>query len=217
MTDINKIADKIQKLLNLSSNNPYEGEAQAALLKAQKLMAQYNIEMSQLDPTAKAVEYSLEQTKVKANPRNNILGNIIANSFSCKGILFDGKWAFFGRKDNAIAAASAMKFMHKTMEAGMRRICREHGLETTQAGACVYYNPYANGFLTGLKEATDAQCKALAIVLTQDVKDEFNKKFPKTNQYRGKGMQYQHDAHAYAEGKADGRNAMNRRSLEAGA
>lgn len=44
MTDLNKIADKIQKLLSLAGNNPSQEEAQAALLKAQKLMAQYNID-----------------------------------------------------------------------------------------------------------------------------------------------------------------------------
>ena len=48
MTDMNKIADKIQKLLNLAGNNPNEEEAQAALLKAQKLMAQYNVDLESL-------------------------------------------------------------------------------------------------------------------------------------------------------------------------
>lgn len=39
MTDMNKIAEKVQKLLNLAGNNPNQEEAQAALLKAQALMA----------------------------------------------------------------------------------------------------------------------------------------------------------------------------------
>lgn len=45
MTDTKKakIADKIQKLLALAGNNPSEEEAQAALLKAQELMAEYII------------------------------------------------------------------------------------------------------------------------------------------------------------------------------
>ena len=81
MTDMNKIADKIQKLLNLDGNNPNEEEAQAALLKAQALMAQYNVDMESLGQEEK-IKYSLEITKVKANPRDNQLQVIIANAFA---------------------------------------------------------------------------------------------------------------------------------------
>lgn len=41
--------DKIQKLLNLASNNPSEEEAQAAMLRAKELMLQYCIEEDDLD------------------------------------------------------------------------------------------------------------------------------------------------------------------------
>jgi hypothetical protein len=129
MTDMNKIAEKIQHLLNKTvANGASEEEAKSALLMAQKLMAKYNIELEQ-QTGSKDFKCSLEETKVKPNPRNNSLGNIIANSFAVKGIIYGGKWAFFGREANAKAAAECLKFIHRTMEAGMRRICREHGLE----------------------------------------------------------------------------------------
>lgn len=216
MTDMNKIAEKIQHLLNKTvENGASEAEAQSALLMAQKLMAKYNIELEQ-QTGSKDFKCSLEETKVKPNPRNNALGNIIANSFAVKGIIYGGKWAFFGREANAKAAAEALKFIHRTMEAGMRRICREHGLETTQKGAAYWYNPYALGFINGLKEAMAAQTTALAIVVPEDVNNKFNEKFPKLNQYRGKGMQYHHDRDAYAQGQRDGRSAMDKRSLPQG-
>ena len=41
MTEKN-IISKIEKLLALAGNNPYEDEAQAAMLKAQQLMAENN-------------------------------------------------------------------------------------------------------------------------------------------------------------------------------
>lgn len=41
------IISKIEKLLALAGNNPSETEAQAAMLKAQQLMAQHNLDMSQ--------------------------------------------------------------------------------------------------------------------------------------------------------------------------
>lgn len=216
MTNMNAIANKIQHLLSKTvENGATEAEAQAALLMAQKLMAKYNIELEQ-QTGSKDFKCSLEETKVKPNPRNNSLGNIIANSFAVKGIIYDGKWAFFGREANAKAAAEALKFIHKTLEAGIRRVCAEHGLKSSERGAAFYYNAYALGFIRGLQEAMAAQTKALCVVVPEDVNNKFNEKFPKLNQYRGKGMQYHHDQDAYAQGQRDGRSAMDRRSLQQG-
>lgn len=216
MTDMNAIANKIQHLLNKTvENGATEAEAQAALLMAQKLMAKYNIELEQ-QTGSKDFKCSLEETKVKPNPRNNSLGNIIANSFAVKGIIYGGKWAFFGREANAKAAAEALKFIHKTLEAGIRRVCADHGLKSSERGAAFYYNAYALGFIRGLQEAMAAQTKALCVVVPEDVNNKFSEKFPKLNQYRGKGMQYHHDQDAYAQGQRDGRSAMDRRSLQQG-
>ena len=216
MTDMNSIANKIQNLLNKTvENGASEAEAKSALLMAQKMMAKYNIELEQLTGS-KDFQCSLEETKVKPNPRNNALGNIIANSFAVKGIIYGGKWAFFGREANAKAAASALAFVHKTLEAGIRRVCREHGLESSQRGAAQYYNAYSLGFINGLKEAMAAQTTALCVVVPEDVNNKFNERFPKLNTYRGKGMQYHHDRDAYAQGQRDGRSAMDRRSLQQG-
>lgn len=216
MTDMNAIANKIQQLLNKTvENGASEAEAKTALLMAQKLMAKYNIELEQ-QTGSKDFKCSLEETKVKPNPRNNALGNIIANSFAVKGIIYGGKWAFFGREANAKAAAEALKFIHNTLEAGIRRVCSEHGLKSSERGAAFYYNAYALGFIRGLQEAMAAQTKALCVVVPEDVNNKFNEKFPKLNQYRGKGMQYHHDQDAYAQGQRDGRSAMDRRSLQQG-
>lgn len=216
MTDMNAIANKIQNLLNKTvENGATEEEAQSALLLAQKLMAKYNIELEQ-HTGSKEFQCSLEETKVKPNPRNNSLGNIIANSFAVKGIIYGGKWAFFGREANAKAAASALTFIHKTLEAGIRRVCAEHGLKSSERGAAYYYNAYALGFLNGLKEAMAAQTKALCIVVPEDVNNKFKEKFPRLNTYHAKGMQYHHDRDAYAQGQRDGRSAMDNRSLPQG-
>ena len=216
MTDMNKMAEKIQNLLNKTiENGASEAEAKNALLMAQKLMAKYNIELSQLSGD-KELKYSLEQTKVKPNPRNNRLGNIIANSFAVKGVLCSGRWCFFGREADAKAAASAMTYINKVLEAGIRRICQEHGLKSSERGAAEYYNPYSLGFISGLGEAMAEQTKALCIVTPEDVKQKFGEKFPSLEKYRSKGMQYSElDLDAYEKGHRDGKSAMDKRSLEA--
>lgn len=219
MTDMNKIADKIQKLLNLAGNNPNEEEAQAALLKAQKLMAQYNVDLESLGNGKKELKCSLELTKVKANPRDNQVYIIIANAFACKPIISCSRHLmFFGREDNAKAAKSCMEFIHKTLERGIRRICREYGLESSERGASAIYNGYAKGFIEGLRDTVGAQTVALAVVVPEDVKEAFAKKFPSLKSYRGKGASWDPSYQdAYHQGKQDGRSAMNKRSLQEGA
>ena len=215
--NMERIADKIQKLLNLAGNNPSEEEAKAALLKAQKLMAEYNLSQEDLNGGEK-ISYSLELCKLRVNPRSKVTSVIIANAFACKVIIHDNHLCFFGREDNAKAAKSSMEFIHKTMERGMNAECRKHGLTgTAQAGASLIYNAYAKGFIEGLKQAVDAQCVALAVVVPPDVKDEFSKKFPKLKTVGSRmvsGGQYRD---SYIKGQQDGRSAMGKRSLEAGA
>ena len=157
MTDMNKIADKIQKLLDkTTANGCTEAEAQAALLMAQKLMAKYSIEANELNVGEK-IEYCLEPCKVRINPRSKSMCMIMANSFAVRAIISGNKICYFGYSANVAAAKSALEFAHKVMERGMNKACRDQGLTgTEQAGASLIYNAYARGFLTALKEAMDA-------------------------------------------------------------
>ena len=213
--DLNKLADKIQHLLDKTvANGATEAEAKSALLMAQKLMAKYNIAEGDLSGTEEKITYSLEACKVKLNPRSKWMSGIIADSFGVRGIFFNNKIHFFGRSANAMAAKSALEFAHKVMERGMAKACQSHGLKSSQAGASLIYNAYAAGFLRGLKEALDAQTVALAVVVPEDVNQKFKERFPNTrtasiNMRRGA---YEAD---YQQGRTDGSQAMGRRSLEA--
>lgn len=211
---MNQIADKIQKLLNLAGNNPSEAEAQAALLKAQALMAKYNIDKESLS-AEEAISYDLIQTKVKSHKFNNQLGQILGNSFACRVIIFDSKVSFFGRSDNAKAAASAMEFAFKVMKKGGDKATRDNGYTPGREGAAHFYNSYVLGFLDGLKTTLDAQTVALAIVVPKDVHDEFNKKFPRTRPVKSTGTKAAFGRAAYEAGKRDGSSVMGKRSLNA--
>ena len=216
MTDLNKIADKIQHLLDKTvANGATEAEAEQALLMAQKLMAKYNIEEGSLGSGDK-VEYSLEPCKVRVNPRSKWMCMIIANSFAVKAIISGNRICYFGRKMNAVAAKSALEFAHKVMEHGMTEACRRHGLSgTEQAGASMIYNAYAQGFINGLKEALDAQTVALAVVVPEDVKQKFAERFPNLRKGRSSTMRSGSYADEYRQGRQDGSQAMNKRSIEA--
>lgn len=209
---LNKIADKIQKLLALAGNNPSEQEAKEALLKAQELMAQYNVDMENL-PNGKAIRYELITTKVKAHKWNNTLGSILGDAFACKVIISMGKISFFGRSDNAQAVASAMEFAYKVMVKGGNRATRNAGLEPGHTGAAHYYNAYVLGFLHGLKQAMDAQTVALAVVVPKDVEDAFHHKYPDIRYTRKSHTKAAYGEEAYAAGMQDGSSVMDKRSI----
>ena len=216
MTDLNKIADKIQHLLDKTvANGATEAEAETALLLAQKLMAKYNIEANSLNQGEK-VEYSFEPCKVKVNPRSKWMSIIIANSFAVRAIISGNKICYFGHKTNVMAAKSALEFAHRVMERGLTKACRDKGLEPSQSGASLIYNAYAQGFITALKEALDAQTVALAVVVPEDVNKAFEEKFSNRRQGRNLTMKAGRDQYeAYRAGRKDGSQVMNSRSLEA--
>lgn len=47
--DIDKVAEKIEKLMRLASNNPNEAEATSALAKAQEMLAAYNLDLATIE------------------------------------------------------------------------------------------------------------------------------------------------------------------------
>lgn len=217
MTDLNKIADKIQHLLDKTvANGATEGEAETALLLAQKLMKKYNIAEGELNKDEK-VEYSLEPCKVRVNPRSKWMCCIIAQSFAVRAIISGNHICFFGHKMNVAAAKSALEFAHKVMERGMTKACRQQGLSgTEEKGASLIYNAYATGFIHGLKEALDAQTVALAVVVPEDVNKAFDEKFPDRRKGKSTSMKMGHNEwEAFEAGRKDGSQVMNKRSLEA--
>lgn len=211
-TKMDKIADKIQKLLALAGNNPSEAEAQAALLKAQALIAKYNIDMESIEE-APEYKYELITTTVKSHQLNNQLGHILANAFACKIIIVGSKISFFGRSDNVRAVSSAMEFAFKVMRRGGNKATRDNGYIPGHQGAAHFYNSYVIGFLNGLKDVLDAQTVALAVVVPEDVKSEFNKMFPKVRMIKSTGIKEAFGKRAYESGYHDGSNVMNSRSL----
>lgn len=215
-TKMNQIADKVQKLLALAGNNPSAEEAQAALLKAQALIAKYNLDMDKVEGKPE-YRYEFIVTKVKSHTYNNSLGSIIAGSFACK-VIIDGttnRIGIFGREDNAKAAASALEYAFKVMSRGGNKATRDNGLQPGHTGAAHYYNAYVLGFLKGLKSAMDAQTVALAIVVPEDVNKAFHDKFQTISYTRRGKTKAAYDRNSYNAGMRDGSTCMGKRSLEA--
>lgn len=211
MTDMNKMLDKVRKLLALAGNNPSEEEAKAAALKAQELIAQYNLDLSQ--GCEEKVSYKLVQAVHSNNEGyRKPLAVAIAENFRCKAIMVGNMVNFFGRDADAEACAATFNYLYRVshnLGLKLEREARKRG-ESTHGVA----NSYWRGFITGIQDALGEQSKALAIVVPEDVKDNFNKQFPNLRKGVGGMRNTGFSSYAYGRGREDGRNSRGRRQLE---
>lgn len=215
MGNMDEILSKIQKLLALAGNNPSEAEAQSAALMAQRLIAKYNVDMSGLSGDEK-INYKLMAAK---HPNNegyrSRLAVIIADNFRCKPILMGLVIHFFGREGDVDACVEVFNYLYKVSHnkgLKLEREARKEGRNTHGVA-----NAYWDGFMAGLKESLDRQCKALMIVTPQDVKDKFNERFSNAREGTRFGQRRMgFNRSVYNAGYEDGKTAMDKRSLNAG-
>lgn len=213
--DNSKIIEKIKGLLALGdkSRNTEEAEAEAALLKAQELMAKYNISVEMTEDEKIAYSHEVCESKWNMGFRKP-LAVIIANNFRCKTYLRGngGAVVFFGHTTDARIAREAFEFAYAfAMKEGNRCYNKNYQMGRPTQGV---FNSYVKGFLRGLKDKLGEQSTALMIVTPPDVKEQYedmSKNFGKgSGGIRDTGF----DREAYQQGITDGRTVMNGRRLD---
>lgn len=210
MTDMNKMLEKVRKLMALAGNNPSEQEAQAAALKAQELIAKYNLDMSK--ETGEKINYKFLQAVHSNNEGyRKPLAVAIADNFRCKAIVIGNMINFFGREGDVEACVEMFNYLYRVSHnigLKLERQARKEGRNTHGVA-----NSYWTGFIVGLKDALGAQSKALAIVVPEDVKQEFTKTFPNLRKGSGGMRNTGLDKDAYNKGREDGKYSMGKRQL----
>lgn len=206
------IMNKIRKLLALAGNNPSEQEAQAAYAKAQALMAQYSVELSE-EAGEKIEIVAMPCTHSNNEGYRKPLAVIIANNFRVKTFVSGNTIMFFGAKTDVEIAVEvfnhAYRFSHNR-GLKMERIARTSG-ESTRGVA----NSYWSGFMAGLKSILDEQCKALMIVTPQEVEDAWSEKVKGMREGTGGQRMRGVDYGAYKKGFEEGQEHMRKtKSLE---
>ena len=211
-----KIIQKIQNLLDLANNNPNENEAIAAALKAQELMAKYNIEMAQLDD--KSEDREIIETIYYNTGKHDMkkwryaLAGIVAKNFRCKHY-FLGKSGvvFYGYKEDAKIALQVFTYLY---EIGNKFAFKKYyeykknGLPTKGV-----MNTYLVGFRDGVKSVLEKQCTALMIITPQEVTDQFKIKSANFKAMHNSVKILGKNNQIYSDGKADGRDMAQARSL----
>lgn len=225
----NKIIDKIEKLIALSGSDN-ENEAKAAMLKAQELMAKYQIEMDQLNPEKQKERPVVAYTSMPFRDDWVIdLSSLIAGNFRCRSIILQKhnsggsfRIRFFGFDEDAQISINifnyAVKVIRKRMSV-LRAIYNEAGREF---GRNEKMN-YTAGFNAGLYNNFEQQKRrsesfALALLVPAEV-ESFVDNIPGIGTYQDKEYERtrEHDLlrqYGYVDGK-NFQNAGDKERLEA--
>lgn len=215
--NMDKVLNKIKNLLDLANNNPNENEAMAAALKAQELMAKYNIDSSSLDSDSSENElYEAVYTDTNKHEMKKWkigLADIIARNFCCKMYVIGKKdVVFYGYKKDAKIALEVFKFLYNVgnkLAVRYYNKCKKEGKNTKGV-----MNTYLYGFRTGIQDVLQKQCTALMIVTPKEVTESFEE------MTAGWGtanttIRVADDHQAFESGRRDGKDTMSARAIEA--
>lgn len=217
MENKEEILKKIEKLLALAGNNPNENEAISAALKAQELMAKYNIELADVQGAESGQEikkeiYTPKKSSHYVSKWKYSLSQIIAKNFCCKTYsLGRDAIVFYGYEKDAKIAQQVFVFL---FEAGNKladkyyRKCKKEGRETKGI-----LNTYLTGFCAGIKEVLDKQCVALMVIVPKEVEESY-KEYSKDFRKMSNKLRTSSDGRAYQDGKQEGRETATARTIE---
>lgn len=204
---------KIQALLALGdkTRNNSDEEAERSILKAQELMAKYNISLEEASEE-KGPEYDTKICESKWDYAFRVpLAQVLAKNFRCEVFLQNKKIAFMGHKMDAEICKSTFEFAYQfIMRRGNQEYNRRYELGYKTKGV---FNSYAQGFIVGLKRSLDAQCIALAIITPPDVTQKF-KEMSKNWETRKSRMGDATDNETFLKGLAEGQEFLNKKAIE---
>lgn len=204
-----QLMNKVNKLLALAGNNPSQAEANAAMAKAQKLIAEYNLNMD---------EFAEEKEQIVMmpceHPNNNgyrtHLSVILGKNFRCRPIMCGNRVNFIGYKTDVQICVQVFNYAYKVSRRNGQKLERESRKKYGSADGI--FNSYVNGFMQGIQEVLDEQCRALMIVVPEEVDKELKERAG--GQYKGGMRRTSFDYGSFTEGKKDGRSHMRQRCIE---
>lgn len=221
-----KVIERIRKLLAMSEENgATEAEAVSAVMMAQRLMSENDVEDWELHSSD---EQPIETARSEPATRRWRwkLAETVASNFRCRyyqsasyererGFERTTRMVFYGYKTDAQAAAIAFDYLYKIGDKlGKRcasRAYREHGYSD---GA---YNGFVVGFVNGVAGELEKQAQALMIIVPPRVNESyesFSEGFGKANS-KVEIARTIFAGEAYENGLAEGREAVRARRIEA--
>ena len=208
-----KIMDKIRALLEKTvENGASQEEAIAAAAAAQRLMAKYKIE----EVTAEAPE-TINSTEMEISRRwQSYLAGTLAENLCCRCVnsTHHGKTRFV-----VMGKEADRKVFQQMFETFF--ILIYNGIKAEKAKAKAEYGhakgvevSYAVGFIEAIGDALGEQCRALALVIPEEVNEATRERFPHIQE--GRTISYGGNAAASAanrNGYQDGKSAAGQKRI----
>ena len=216
-----EILEKVRKCLALAAGT-VPGEAEAAMLQAQKLMAKYHIAMAEVAETSGTYkEEAVVELRVDginlARPWVRKLARIVAKNFRCCNYLLHWRTTIravmVGYETDAEAAKevfiAAYKYAERAGENAAQR-CNDKGFSSQ--GVKVNF---CTGFVDGLEQAysdqiAQEQSYALMVVVPEKAQDVIN---GITKEFEGGFQQHARRDSNYREGYSEGYDYGSRKQI----
>lgn len=212
---IEKVIKKISKLLALgdTSRNPSENEAIAASLMAQKLLAKYNLTLTDVTGERKNEDVKQSVADVGSGKKWKFtLAYVVANNFACKHFVVGREQiVFYGYEADIVAARRVFVYLFKVGDKLANQLVRRH--RERYGAADGVYNSFTAGFITGVRSELEKQCKALALVVQPEVQKSFEVFSAGFGQLKNCKISA-NDEDAFNEGVVEGRRALNAQYLD---
>ncbi len=165
------IVGKIRKLMELAGNNPNAHEAEAAALKAQRLMVENGItELGESKEEVASVILKMNGARYW----RFLLAVSIASSFRCRVVMRGNDIQLFGIKTDTEICSEVFKNLYQ--------IGHKLGLNTVKSyknrypykSATGVYGQFVSGFSSGVRNQLTIQSKALMVVVPKNVEEHVN-------------------------------------------
>lgn len=214
---IEKIMERVTKLLALADpdKNTSEAEAIAASMKAQELLAKYNLDIA--DVRGEYKEEPIEQCVADVGTGKKwkyTLADVLAKSYCCRCFYVGAEQiVFYGHRQSAVMCRRIFVYLFKVgnrLATAYVKERRENWQSTEST-----YNSFCIGFVAGIDKELSAHCTALALVVPKEVNESFEV-FSESFKAVDNKIKNLTDAEAYQEGVVEGKRALNAQYLADG-
>lgn len=211
------IIRKIRGLLAKADreHNDSEGEAIAASLMAQKMLQKYHLDMidvmGEQDKGREIKNLSVDIGKGKDKKWKYELAETVAQNYCCKVYIVNSdSFVFVGYEGDALIARQMMYYLFNVGNTLANKYVRETRAKGLSASGV--YESYCLGFCNGVRKALDENCKALMLVVQDDVQKKYAEL---TSTATTMNLRFcKSDVNAYNEGSIEGRRALHSRFID---
>lgn len=211
-----KAIELISKLLKTASDKgATENEAMTAALRAQELMAKYDVNIVDVEEDTTKDEITTSEFNTgTGNKWKYSLAMVIADNFCCKVYVKNTSIiVFYGYKKNSDVACEVFKFLYNVGN----RLADRHYFERYNNGLNTkgVKNSFLVGYVMGIKSVLEKQCRALMIVTPEEVKEEYKKHVQNMNmKKKNASTRYNSNSKSYDDGYKRGRETAQSRYIE---